>query len=109
MAVPELRMRLEEAASRGLVHPTRYNEGDPVDYGVIPSTLLEHVETFTRPEHLARLRDNWDPAQVTPIRLAEGDSGWYVLLNGNHRLRLARERGDRTIAADIALPRRNRR
>ena len=109
MAVPELRMRLEEAASGGLVHPTRYNEGDPVDYGVIPLTLLEHVETFTRPEHLARLRDNWDPAQVTPIQLAEGDSGWYVLLNGNHRLRLAPERGDRTIAADIALPRRNRR
>ena len=75
----------------------------------LPLADLEYIETFTNAKILARLRRKWDESKCEPIALFVGDTGRFLLRSGNHRLRLARERGDRTIAADIALPRRNRR
>ena len=71
------------------------------DFAVVALGELAHVETYTQARNLERLRAEWDPAQSCPIRLRYGDTGRYVLADGNHRLRLARERGEETIEALI--------
>ena len=61
---------------------------------------IEYVETKTHPPRLQDLRDRWDPAhRPWPIHLVEDAAGRLTIRNGNHRLTLARERGDETIAA----------
>ena len=64
---------------------------------------LSHIQTKTDPHHLAQLRQDWDESKIDPIRLRESAEGTLRLRNGNHRLTLARERGDAQISAVIDL------
>ena len=71
--------------------------------GAIRLSELAHVETKTHPDRLDRLRREWDPAKIWPIRLRENAAGVLSIRNGNHRLALARERGDTEIRAMLDL------
>ena len=66
------------------------------------------MSTAPLPDHLAHLREDFDPGRVEPITLRQrfgtSDLANLVLMNGNHRLRLARERGDRSIEAIVQIP-----
>ena len=67
---------------------------------------LAHVVTRPLPDHLRHLREDWDTSKVEPITLRQPlGGGPLILFDGNHRLTLARERGDATIAAVVQIPR----
>ena len=69
---------------------------------------LAHIESCPLPEHLRHLREDWDEAKVEPITLRQpfgtNGTGDLILFDGNHRLTLARERGDREIEAIVQIP-----
>ena len=71
--------------------------------GAISLSELAHIETKTRPANLDLLRREWDPSKIWPIRLRESEAGVLSIRNGNHRLALARERGDTEIRAMLDL------
>ena len=70
---------------------------------VIPLGALAHIKTKTHPYRLGTLRREWDEGKAKPIRLRESADGVLSVRNGNHRLALARERGDAEISANIDL------
>ena len=68
--------------------------------GRVRLTDIAYIETKTTPARLQYLRGRWDPTRRPwPIHLREDAAGVLSIRNGNHRLQLARERGDETIAA----------
>ena len=76
--------------------------GESARYGApfeLPLEALSHVETYTRPAWVVHLRRHWDAAKAEPIDIVRGDSGRWVVIDGHHRLRIARARGDATILA----------
>ena len=104
-----MRITLAEAIRRGLVPPSISDShtGQQFDsythYLQIPLSDLAHVETLTSGTRCKKLPLS---ARDEPIRLSDGDTGRLVLRDGNHRLRLARERGDTTITGIITSPKR---
>ena len=98
-----MRIPFDEAVRRSLVGDgaVRSGDRDRADYAVLALDDLDYLETFTRLRNLAYLRQAWNPNLADPILLRPGDTGRFVLRNGNHRLYLARERGDETIRAVI--------
>ena len=97
-----MRIPLAEAEARGLV--SRYLRSHyRQDFAVFELAELAHIETQPLPVHLVRLREEWDPALVEPITIRQTTDGRMILFDGNHRLTLARERGDETIEAIVQI------
>ena len=94
-----VRIPLAEAEDRGLVSPY-HRSSYRSDFAVFGLAELADIEAKPLPAHLARLREDWDPALAEPIEFLER-GGRLILYDGNHRLALARERGDATIEALI--------
>ena len=98
-----MRIPLAEAEDRGLV--SRYHRSHyRTDFARFRLAELADIEAKPLPAHLARLREEWDPARAEPIEFMERGER-LILYDGNHRLTLARERGDATIAALIRMRR----
>ena len=68
----------------------------------IPLEDLAHIETLSSIKWVRKSLAQWDPS---PITLSIGDNDRYLLRDGNHRLRTARQRGDKTIQARFTGPR----
>ena len=67
---------------------------------------LAHIQTVPLADHLHDLREDWDAAKVSPITLRQPfGGGKLTVIDGNHRLTLARERGDAVIEAIVQEPR----
>ena len=94
-----MRIPLAEAEDRGLV--SRYHRSHyRTDFARFRLAELADIEAKPLPVHLDHLREDWDPALAEPIEFMER-GGRLILYDGNHRLTLARERGDTTIEALI--------
>ena len=65
------------------------------DAPLVPVRELDDLPTRTEAPRLVRARNHWHEIKDEPITVREdGGLGYRMLLDGNHRLTVARERGD---------------
>ena len=91
---------IKEARRAGRIGPDRF--GGSLAFADLPLVELSQIETRTFADRLERVRAylaGLGDRPPEPIVLMKGDTGRWLLRDGNHRLRLARDRGAETIPA----------